>query len=73
MAEAQRLTATERLRALVRDRMTRECSECGHVKRISLIAAEKETGVDSTVLHRFLAGGSINSDTLDALERWTVG
>jgi hypothetical protein len=64
------MTPTERLRALVRDRLTVECSRCGHVKRRTVRDASGESGVPFTVIYRFLTGKPITSDTFDALTKW---
>ncbi len=64
------MTPTERLRALVRDRMTSQCAACGEVKRMSLRDAARQSGVPFNTLGRFVRGGTIVSDTFDRLTAW---
>lgn len=66
------MTPTEKLRALVRDRMTTKCPHCGEVSRMTLRAAAAEIGggTNQSILHRFLNGAEITSGTFDRLSAW---
>jgi hypothetical protein len=67
------VTATERLRALVKAKMGNHvCPSCGgEHSAMALRDVTALTGVSASTLSRFLNGKGIDSETFDALDAWT--
>lgn len=65
------MTASERLRLMVRGKMARSvCEACGQGKRMSLRDVGEASGSNAPTISRFLNGESIGSDTFDRLSAW---